>query len=696
MELLLKYGLLPLVMACTIGLSLAAYLSLGKRRVRWLAILRIGLVCAVAVLLFFPSLTRESREVYRPALAVLLDTSASMTLKESSDSSSRYDRARARLQEIRRQFQEDFDINLYLFAREARRVQSEPEEALGRDTDLSTAVAHVLNREDPKSLRGVFLISDGRVSIGETPLPWARTSSVPIHAVAVGSSSFDYKDLGVMKVDAPDHLFKDSIGKARVQLKSHGIDKGVVVLEQAGRRIDQKAFSSDDARTLTFDLRPGVEGLTEYRVHVLPQDGELTELNNSWKFPVRIESQPRKVLLLPATPGWEYTFLKRQLRADPRYAVTETRQFKADEALRLPGEGIDGFGLIILNGFRKSAFDDASIAALLRYVRSGDGVLVFTGNSRLGLDALFGSELASILPVGPPSGAEEAASRFPFLPSDKSPIFRILEHEQANRQAWRALPPILVAQPGLTRLPATSILGTFPRFPQDSPGLTYRLFGRGMTVLFNTDETYLWKMLMDAANDPDHLYDRFWSNLLSWLTDESRLTGVGLTLSRMHFMLGDEVYVRVEDYAGRLGQLSREELILGYIGPDGADSRLAPEAVSGGFLASFIPQREGRYRIRLDLPGGGTVDREIQVDSVMRDFQDPLADAELMKGMADLSGGLFLADDTGGLASLRIDSTPLVKQRSESLFWLDRGWALALCLLLLVTEWLMRRRYNLM
>ena len=48
----LKFVLLPLALAATIGLSVAAYLALGRPGLRWLGGLRIGLVTAAAILLY--------------------------------------------------------------------------------------------------------------------------------------------------------------------------------------------------------------------------------------------------------------------------------------------------------------------------------------------------------------------------------------------------------------------------------------------------------------------------------------------------------------------------------------------------------------------------------------------------------------------------------------------------------------------
>ncbi|MBI3892520.1 MAG: VWA domain-containing protein [Candidatus Wallbacteria bacterium] len=691
---MIKYGLLPLALAAAIGFSIAAYLGLGRRQLRWMPVLRATLVACVAVLLFVPSWTRESREVYRPSLAVMLDSSMSMQIAETSGGKTRYERAMARLAEVRERFGGQFDIDLWSYARKAERIPAPPGVPLGKESELAAALQEVLNHQDKGLTRGVFVIGDGRSTSVNSPLPWARTSAFPIVSLAVGSAEFPYKDLEIAAVDAPDRLYKDSLGQISVRVRAHGIEAGVVMLEQGGRKLDQKPFSSKDGGPVVFELHPAGSGLTLYTVSATAQPGELTTLNNSRTFPIFIETTPRKVLLLPATPNWEYTFLKRQLRADPRYEVTDPAQFGAGTTLEFPAGGLAGFGLVIVSGFRKQAFSPEQIGLLARHVEGGDGVLLLIGNTRDSVDELLSSDLARVLPVVSSSGADEPAARLPFGPSEKSPLFRILEHPQANQQAWRSLPPILVAQPALMPLPAATVLGSFPRYPKDTPALSYRLFGRGMTVLFDTDETYLWKTLMDAASDPDHLYERFWGNFLSWLTDDARLSGVSLTLSRLHYTLGDEVFVRVEDFSGKLEAVSREDLALTYQG-EGGSGRLSPEKVQGGFLASFVPPSEGRFTVKLALPGGEDATKELVVDAAVRDFTEPGADPETLREMAELSGGRFFAEGTGDLSSLKLDPTPRVKQRSESLYWLDRGWALALCLGLLACEWLMRKKWNL-
>ncbi len=695
MPFLLKFVLLPAALAAAIGLSIAAYLALGRRQLRWMPALRAALAACAAVLLFLPSWTKESREVYRPSIAVLLDGSMSMQLAETPGGKSRHERAAARLAEVRQHFQDQFHIDLWSFARTAERVPAPPAVPAGKQTDLSAALAEVLTHQDKQLTRGIVVIGDGRSTTPQSPLVWARTSPLPIVSMAIGSPDFAYRNAELLSVEAPDRLYKDSIGHVRARVGLHGIDSGIVQLEQGGRKLDQKPFSARDGSTVSFDLRPAGSGLTLYTVTVVPQQGELTTLDNSRTFPVFIETTPRRVLLLATAPGWDYTFLKRQLRADPRYEVTDLPQLAAATPVEFPQGGLSSYGLIVVAGFRKQGFSQEQLAALVRYVERGEGVLLFLGNTRDTIEELLESDLGGVLPVAASTGTEEPPARLPFGPSEKSPLFRILEHPQANQQAWRSLPPILVAQPALTAIASAMVLGTFPRYPKEAPALACRLFGRGMTVLFNTDETFLWKTLMDAASDPDHLYERFWGNFLSWLTDDSRLTGVSLTLSRLRYALGEEVFVRVDDFAGKLDAVAREELALAYQG-DGGTGRFSPEKVQGGFLASFVPPSEGRFAVKLTLPGGEEVSRELIVDAPIRDFAEPLADPETLREMAELSGGRFFAEGAGGLSGVKLDPTPQIKERTESLYWLDRGWALAICLGLLACEWLLRKRWNLL
>src|SRR5437879_1554698 len=101
MQSILKYVLLPLAMAATVGFSVAATLALDRRPARWLPALRLALVAAIAVLLFFPSWTQESREVFRPAVAVMLDTSLSMQVAETPGGKTRWERALDKLAEVK-------------------------------------------------------------------------------------------------------------------------------------------------------------------------------------------------------------------------------------------------------------------------------------------------------------------------------------------------------------------------------------------------------------------------------------------------------------------------------------------------------------------------------------------------------------------------------------------------------------------
>src|SRR5262249_30574301 len=66
-----------------------------------------------------------------------------------------------------------------------------------------------------------------------------------------------------------------------------------------------------------FHVSQDKVGLYRYEVQVEPMPGEVTLVNNSATFLLRVVDEPIRVLLLEGKPYWDSKFLTRTLLADP-------------------------------------------------------------------------------------------------------------------------------------------------------------------------------------------------------------------------------------------------------------------------------------------------------------------------------------------------------------------------------------------
>ncbi|MBI4862822.1 MAG: hypothetical protein HY815_21550 [Candidatus Riflebacteria bacterium] len=378
---------------------------------------------------------------------------------------------------------------------------------------------------------------------------------------------------------------------------------------------------------------------------------------------------------------------------------------RSDE-LVLKGKGhtfaasdLSGFRLVVLNHFSAGDFKEGQVQALLDYVQRGEGALLVLGTAFEDVEDLFASDLARVLPVGRPEGRWESPKRLNLVLTPQGmrhPSCVVLPHPQANLLAWKNLPPVL---PGAVipvqagDVTGSTVLASYPYYPRDLVGIAYRFFGRGLTVYLNTFESHLLRLLPAAADDRDQVYVTFVANLLDWMTDAARGAGVAMTLPRLRYSQGETVEMAVNDYQGMLPPgdvlitVTRDE------GEKTATIKLARN--EDGIAGSFTPELPGIYTLSLPVPGKSPVEKRLLVQEDCRELDQPFANLQALKEIGVESAGAYFDESDPAFSRVALDATPLARTVPSSVLWIDEWKLMALLMLLVTTEWIARRRRNL-
>jgi hypothetical protein len=135
-------------------------------------------------------------------------------------------------------------------------------------------------------------------------------------------------------------------------------------------------------------------------------------------------------------------------------------------------------------------------------------------------------------------------------------------------------------------------------------------------------------------------------------------------------------------------------------GPDGAESELKLTLVPehpGLYRASLEVQRPGLYRVFTESKGVRTASADFEVVLPSRENSDPAPDPDLMARIAQASGGV--ACELSDLGPLEERFTGHKERREQISSELDDAWdhwgTLALALFLLCSEWILRKRWEL-
>jgi hypothetical protein len=248
------------------------------------------------------------------------------------------------------------------------------------------------------------------------------------------------------------------------------------------------------------------------------------------------------------------------------------------------------------------------------------------------------------------------------------------------------------------------------RHPSDrsvQSGETYPLmvlgyFPAGRTVFLAVDSTHRWRYRYG-----DRYLDTFWRNTIRWLAlgrlkQGDRRYRIESSRSTYDIEARVQIEARVlnEDYRPS----EEPSQTVHWSGPDGIEETLElarDREREGSYRGSLEVDRPGVYRAWLEGRVGGTTQRvsttEFEVVLPSREVQNPAPDPETLRTLASTTGGVSLElARVGELAR----EFPGGEERHEPISSrLEDAWddwhTLILALALLATEWILRKRNEL-
>ena len=347
----------------------------------FLALVRVGVVVALAFLLLRPVWVKDTHGEKRRAVAVLVDASQSMASEDPRPGSAdqwrvavAYDlvpadkgvpadlaaspfAADSRLPEKPRRIEVaraaltspklnlldrlrgqagPLDISTFGGRRTGREAVDtkwlKDLTATEPQTALADAVAELTGRDENDLPAAVVIVTDGRDNASKTSLDalgreCARLK-VPLHIYGVGSSA--YGQVQLRDAAVPDTLFVDDLVAVPVRYRVKGVAEGraEITLKYGDREVARKTIDpvreGDDLReVLTFtptkaDAAAKKSELT-VAVRVTSGTGPTAEvLSDEVTKNVKVVDRKLKVLVVDSFPRWDFKFLQRALLRDRR------------------------------------------------------------------------------------------------------------------------------------------------------------------------------------------------------------------------------------------------------------------------------------------------------------------------------------------------------------------------------------------
>jgi hypothetical protein len=605
-------------------------------------------------------------------------------------------------------------------------------EAASTESRLGDGVKQVLSE-----LRGIpptalVMLTDGQTTDGEN-LPKAaesaRRADVPLYLVGLGDPQ-PPRNVEVADMEVDDVAFVDDVIPFTARLTSQGYAG-----EELTIRLSEKTTPNGQPRPLgtktikappdgrsiripELDHRPREVGEITYIIESVPKDREQSTADNRVERKVTVKKEKLKILLVDGQPRFEYRYLKNFLEreetidlsalllsSDPEYADQDNTAVAVFPTNR---DDLFAYDVVILGDIPASFLTATQARNLAEFVTIKGGGLVLIAGQSFTPVAFKGTPLEDLLPIEladarDPTRGAAAGDLAAFRPrmtleGRTSPIFRFGADEAASVSIWDGLQELFWYMEAPRKKPAAVVLAEHPTAVGSDgplPLMLYHFAGSGKVYYQGLDDTWRWRFRVG-----DKYFGRYWIQLLRFMA-RSKLLGnrqAELIADRARYQRGDMVQLRVRFVNPAVtppGDRVRVELARQGLPPRILD---LPKVVGSNnlFQTSLNTLAEGSYTARL-LPPPVLDPPVMPVNFVIEppasERAKPSMNREELAQAAKTSDGRFFT--AAGLETLVSTLPPPAKVPLDTdppiPIW--NSWPiLLLFLLILLTEWLLRRK----
>ena len=705
----------------------------GKARRLALVTLRSASLVLLAVLLMQPVLTEPNPDQAGRIVPILVDTSRSMGLADDGGPT-RLAEARALVRDrLLPALKGGFQADVLSFGQRLSTADEPPQaEAGAARTDLGGALRDLRQRYRGQRLAGVVVISDGADTGPGDPIAAARDMGVPVYAIGAGSGTMA-TDREVSGVTASERSPVNALVRIGATVVGHGPERGsfdVRVLENGALSQVKTVAPVEPGIPVSVEFRvaPPKDGATVYTIEIPVAPGEVVEENNRRRVLVRPAGRRRRVLLLQATPGYDHSFLTRALLHDAAVeldtVVRKGRNDRGDATFYIQGEASraaslsEGFpekkeALFVYDALILANLDIATLPPehledAADFVANRGGGLLVVGTRAFDNEGLRAIPLGSVLPVDltdagravvPTAFDADQPNRVLVTEEgSRHPIMQLGPSKEASLERWTEMPALAAtAVTGRPRAGATVLARTLVPGRGASPLVVVQRYGNGRSMVFAGDGSWRWRMMRPSD---DRTYETFWRQTIRWLA-EGAPDPVSMSVPD-DVVAGDDTRATVTVRDGSFVPVPNADVSVDVIAPDGRRESL-PAGVTGPstgqYATGFKAVSNGIYRLRAraTVAGAslGTADEWVLVGGSDPEFVEPWLNQDLLRRVAEASGGRVLGEgEIGTLRDVLVSGAPDRAPPVVRALW-HGPWTFLALVALLGTEWSLRRAWGL-
>ena len=688
-------------------------------------------IALILLLLWQPAMTVSALTSQRNIIAVVVDTSRSMSTQDS-DGKTRESAALNILENgLVRDIRKRFQVRLYRLGSSIARIDGlqnlQPQDPA---TNINGGLRKLVEDTTDLPIGAVLLLSDGAqnsAEVGESgvaleTLQALRNRRLPVHTIGFGRLQLEH-DLEFENISVAPAAVINSRLSAALSFVQHGFAGQTAKISV---RDGDKILSSRDVKlapdgvlqTETLFFSAGTAGARDLQFAIEPLVGEENLKNNAMTRSVLVNDSKRRVLYVEGEPRWEYKFIRRAEEEDPTIQLVSMLRTSENKIYRQgindPTELADGFPTrpedlfgyagIIIGSVDADYFSPLQRELLREYVdRRGGGVLFLGGRMSLSEGGWGASSISELLPTFLPSGRNSfhrnAATVELTAAGAESPITRLLDDPAKNAERWKKLTYLADFQDAGSPKPGALVLAQMSAGQHKLPLLITQNYGHGRTAILATGGTWRWQM-SEALGDPAH--NLFWQQLIRWLVADSPGR---ITASASSHLLMDDGTVQLSAFVrdSQFQPAMNSRVSAHILGPQGINSfvDLHPsQDTPGQYVATWGADKSGGYLAEITATDDASTQKSAadavtfrREDGIAEDFHTE-QNSQLLQQLSEQTGGRYWQPN-------EVNDLPQNISYSEagiSVRTTNPLWNMPIVFLSLLglpsTEWLLRRKWG--
>ncbi|HWB60387.1 MAG TPA: glutamine amidotransferase [Chthoniobacteraceae bacterium] len=696
----------------------------SRTRVVCLGAFRLLMLATLMLILFQPQLRHDEVTVLRPQLAVLVDTSESMT--DPVD-----DHQPRRAQEVQEWFKskalerakKDFDVRIFTFDSSLNEQSQNPDQFkfVGNVSNVVDAANQVSERFRGQPLAGVLLLTDGLDTSGAAE---AVSSKTPVYTFEL-ENSFTPKQrakrISLANVDYPPRVVVGWDTEIRVSLAGIGMGGQTVPVELwrngTKQAESQVAFNEDDqTRQATFAVSDDKPGAVQYELRV--KDPAADKEARSYPFIIEVMEPGNRVIYVQNTLGFDFKFLRKAIMSDRNLQLNAFVRWADGRLASLNDNGAEAgsvdftpqalanSAVVILGDLTPDALSPANCSAIRDFVDHGGGLVLLGGSNLFAETGLAKTALAPLLPIKVPAPYHEG--NFPVQITDTGlhhPVFGPLFAQVKN------FPPLLTYNETAGAAPSAEVLMQVVNGGVSHPLIVASRFGQGRVVVVLTDTMWRWRLAAPGWSQERSPHDTFWTQLMDWLIPKEQgrqnSSRIQLFTERTNYISGERPEVRAIIQTPSPDAAPPATLPLQVHTPDEKVFDYTMKAATfqtqngkkvSGYTVQVDPDGTGVYSAKSALKiGGEDAEGETRfiVSRPATELTGKPIDRDLLKRIAANSGGKYytMADWDAWRGDLHYQEQHFSRMQLLDLW--NHPFLLGFLMLLFIAEWITRKLWNL-